>query len=83
MFAGQRPFALSAFGESSGPAAWRTSPSYGVVAGKAIPPAIERWEYRRAGAENVVEVKGASHIVMISNPKVVERLIEQAAEENR
>lgn len=83
--AGQRPFSASSFGDVNGPAAWRTIPSYGVVAGadKAIPPAVERWEYQRAGAKRVVEVKGASHVVMISHPDVVERLIEQAARENR
>lgn len=85
MAAEQRPFVVSAFGERSGPAAWRDIPSYGVVAGrdKAIPAAVERWEYQRAGAKRVVEVPSASHVVMISNPDVVERLIEQAARENR
>ncbi|WP_439673997.1 alpha/beta fold hydrolase [Embleya sp. MST-111070] len=85
MAAGQRPFAVSAFTDRTGPAAWRTIPSYGVVAGadKAIPPAVERWEYQRANARRVVEVPGASHVVMISHPDTVERLIEQAATDTR
>ncbi|MYW03545.1 alpha/beta hydrolase [Streptomyces sp. SID3343] len=85
MAAGQRPFSASSFEDATTAAAWRTIPSYGVVAtaDKAIPAAVERWEYQRAGARRVVEVKGASHVVMISNPGVVERLIEQAARENR
>jgi pimeloyl-ACP methyl ester carboxylesterase len=81
----QRPFSASSFGDPTTAAAWRTIPSYGVVAGKdkAIPASVERFEYQRAGAKKVVEVKDASHVVMISNPGVVERLIEQAAEDNR
>ncbi|WP_329831724.1 hypothetical protein [Streptomyces sp. BE133] len=44
---------------------------------------MERFEYQRAGAKKVVEVKGASHVVMISHPDVVERLIEEAAAATR
>ncbi|WP_406424634.1 alpha/beta fold hydrolase [Streptomyces sp. NBC_00873] len=64
---------------------WRTIPSWGVVAGvdKAIPAAVERWDYQRAGARRVVEVRGASHVVMISHPDVVERLMEEAATATR
>ncbi|MGW9209742.1 alpha/beta fold hydrolase [Embleya sp. NPDC055664] len=85
MAAEQRPFSASSFTDATTAAAWRTIPSYGVVAGadKAIPPALERFEYQRAGAKRVVEVRGASHVVMISNPDVVERLIEQAADDTR
>ncbi|MFJ7073539.1 alpha/beta fold hydrolase [Streptomyces sp. NPDC098781] len=85
MAAGQHPFSASSFEDVSGPAAWRTIPSYGVVAGadKAIPAAVERWEYRRAGARRVVEVPGASHVVMISHPDVVERLVEETATASR
>jgi pimeloyl-ACP methyl ester carboxylesterase len=80
----QRPFSASSFTDVTTAAAWHTTPVYGVVAGqdKAIPPALERWEYQRAGAKKVVEVPGASHVVMISHPDVVADLIEQAAEDN-
>lgn len=54
-----------------------------TAAPRAIPPALERFEYQRAGARKLVEVKGASHVVMISNPEVVERLIEHAATDTR
>jgi hypothetical protein len=34
---------------------------------------------KRAGARQAMEIKGASHVVMISHPRVVADLIEQAA----
>jgi len=34
---------------------------------------------KRAGAKDVVTVKGASHVVMVSHPDAVARLIEEAA----
>ncbi|GAA3367402.1 hypothetical protein GCM10020367_67330 [Streptomyces sannanensis] len=56
-----------------------------MVAGvdKAIPAAVERWDYQRAGARRVVEVRGASHVVMIGHPDVVELLMEEAAAATR
>jgi pimeloyl-ACP methyl ester carboxylesterase len=61
-------------------AAWRTKPSWMLVAGsdRAINPELERWYATRAKS-HVVEVKGASHAVYISRPKEVATLIEQAA----
>jgi hypothetical protein len=35
---------------------------------------------KRAGAKQAIEVKGASHVVMLSHPHEVSRLIEQADE---
>ena len=77
----QRPFSAESFADVTTAAAWHDIPVYGVVAGedKAIPPALERWEYQRAHAKKVVEVPGASHVVMISHPDVVANLIEDAA----
>ncbi|MFE2267747.1 alpha/beta fold hydrolase [Streptomyces lavendulae] len=82
MQATQRPFSASAFTDTTTAAAWRTIPSWGLVAGedKAIPPALERFFYRRAGARAVVEVPGASHVPMISHPGIAARLIQDAAE---
>ncbi|MGW1507162.1 alpha/beta fold hydrolase [Streptomyces mirabilis] len=82
--AGQRPFSAESFTDVTTAAAWHAIPVYGVVAGqdKAIPPALERWEYQRADAKKVVEVPGASHVVMISHPGIVANLIEQAAQDN-
>lgn len=61
-------------------AAWKDRPSYGIVAGadRTINPELERWMYKRAGAK-VTEVKGSSHVVMISHPDKVAAVIEEAA----
>ncbi|MGW8886302.1 alpha/beta fold hydrolase [Streptomyces sp. NPDC055749] len=80
MAAGQRPFSTKAFTDTTMAAAWRTVPSWGVVAtgDKAIPPALQRFEYRRAHSR-IAEVRGASHAVMVSRPGAVTDLIEDAA----
>lgn len=80
MAATQRPFSASSFEDVTQEAAWHTIPSWGLVAGadKAIPPALERFEYKRAGT-HVVEVPGSSHVAMISNPDITAHLIEEAA----
>jgi pimeloyl-ACP methyl ester carboxylesterase len=77
----QRPFDADSFIFPTQAAAWRTIPSWGLVAGqdKAIPPETERWMYRRAKARRVVEVPTSSHVAMISHPKIVAELIEDAA----
>jgi pimeloyl-ACP methyl ester carboxylesterase len=77
----QRPFDAASFVYPTQAAAWRTIPSWGLVAGldKAIPPETERWMYSRAKARKVVEVPAASHVVMISHPTIVAALIEDAA----
>ena len=61
-------------------AAWRSKPSWMLVAGKdrAINPDLERWYAERANSHKV-EVAGASHAVYASRPKEVAALIEQAA----
>jgi pimeloyl-ACP methyl ester carboxylesterase len=76
----QRPAALSTLSDPSGPPAWATIPSWYMVAGsdKAIGAANERWMAQRIHA-TTVEVKGASHVVMISHPGKVVRLIADAA----
>jgi pimeloyl-ACP methyl ester carboxylesterase len=65
-------------------AAWRTKPSWMLVATKdrAINPDLERWYATRANSHKV-EVSGASHAVYVSRPKEVAALIEQAASEVR
>lgn len=59
--------------------AWKTKPSYGIVAtqDREINPDLERSMYQRAGAK-VTEIKG-SHAVFISKPNDVARVIETAA----
>ncbi|MFD3928686.1 alpha/beta fold hydrolase [Streptomyces sp. NPDC058614] len=79
MQATQRPFSASSLTDVTQAAAWRTIPSWGLVAteDKAIPPALERFFYKRANAQ-VVEVAGASHVPMMSHPTATTRLIESA-----
>jgi pimeloyl-ACP methyl ester carboxylesterase len=78
--ASQRPTALSTLTDPSGPPAWRTIPSWYMVAGadKAVGAANERFMARRIDA-TTVEAKGASHVVMISRPTKVVKLIVDAA----
>jgi len=61
-------------------AAWRTKPSWMVVAGsdRTINPDLERWYAKRANS-HTTEVPGASHCVFISHPKEVAAVIESAA----
>jgi pimeloyl-ACP methyl ester carboxylesterase len=61
-------------------AAWRSKPSWMLVAGKdrTINPDLERWYAERAKSHKV-EVAGASHAVYVSRPKEVAALIEEAA----
>ncbi|MGR6968840.1 alpha/beta fold hydrolase [Streptomyces cynarae] len=75
----QRPLAAAAFEETASAAAWKTRPSWALVAGadEAINPEVERFGAKRAGA-TVVELEGASHAVAISRPKEVADLIRDA-----
>jgi pimeloyl-ACP methyl ester carboxylesterase len=61
-------------------AAWRSKPSWMLVAGsdRTINPELERWYAERAKSHKV-EVAGASHCVYVSHPKEVAALIEEAA----
>lgn len=60
--------------------AWRSKPSWMIVAGddRIINPELERWYAKRANS-HVTEVAGASHSVYESRPKEVAAVIEQAA----
>ena len=61
-------------------AAWRSKPSWMLVAGtdRTINPDLERWYATRANSHKV-EVSGASHAVYVSRPKEVAALVEEAA----
>ncbi|KUN23125.1 hypothetical protein AQJ11_24510 [Streptomyces corchorusii] len=74
----QRPLAALAFTEAAPAAAWKTKPSWGLVASAdhTINPDVERYGYRRAGM-TTVEVD-SSHLVMLAHPERVVRLIEDA-----
>jgi pimeloyl-ACP methyl ester carboxylesterase len=73
----QRPFA-AIFEDRAQAAAWKTLPSWAVVAtaDNAIHPDAERHMARRAGAETI-EVD-ASHSIALSQPKAVAELIQTA-----
>ncbi|MEU3527387.1 alpha/beta hydrolase [Streptomyces sp. NPDC038707] len=77
--AAQRPLAAAAFEETASAAAWKTRPSWALVAAadQAINPEVERFGAQRAGA-TVVELEGASHAVAVSRPEAVADLIRQA-----
>ncbi|SNX56011.1 pimeloyl-ACP methyl ester carboxylesterase [Streptomyces sp. TLI_55] len=77
--AAQRPLAASAFEETAPVAAWKTKPSWALVAGadEAINPEVERFGAKRAGA-TIVELEGASHAVAVSQPEQVADLIRDA-----
>jgi pimeloyl-ACP methyl ester carboxylesterase len=79
MAVAQRPGSLRGLDSDSGVPAWRSLPSWYVVAtaDRVIPPAAQRFMAERAGSR-VVEVKGASHVVMMSRPDAVVRHIEAA-----
>ncbi|HEY0232300.1 MAG TPA: alpha/beta hydrolase [Dokdonella sp.] len=76
----QIPTAAEVFSTSMAVAAWKTKPSWGIVAGsdKIINPDLERWYYARAGS-HTTEIEGASHSVYESRPKDVAAVIEEAA----
>ncbi|MGW0866005.1 alpha/beta fold hydrolase [Streptomyces sp. NPDC002611] len=79
MAVSQRPGSVGGLAGPSGVPAWRSLPSWYVVAGadRVIPPALQRFMAGRAGSRTV-EVKGASHVVMMSRPDAVVRQIEAA-----
>ena len=79
MYAVQQPLAMSAFGDVMGVPAWKTLPSWYLVAAndEALPPDAERQFAARMGA-TTVDIP-ASHVAMVSHPGEVARLIETAA----
>jgi pimeloyl-ACP methyl ester carboxylesterase len=80
MAATQRPVAAAAFTDRSGPPAWKTLPSWAVVAtaDKAAGTDLVQSMARRAGAE-ITEIE-SSHVVMISQPQALTEVIVKAAE---
>ena len=71
----------AALDEKAGVASWKSLPSWWVYgdADKNIPPQAMAFMAKRAGAKDVVVIKGASHVVMLSHPSEVAHLIEKAA----
>jgi len=80
MYAVQQALAGSAFTDVMGVPAWKSQPTWYLVASddEAIPPAAERLFASRMGA-TTIEVP-SSHVAMVSHPDEVARLIESAAQ---
>jgi pimeloyl-ACP methyl ester carboxylesterase len=79
LYAVQQPLAAAAFDEVMGVPAWKSLPSWYLVAGddQALPPDAERLFAKRMGA-TVVEVP-SSHLAMVSHPGDVTKLTAAAA----
>ncbi|MDR3447174.1 MULTISPECIES: alpha/beta hydrolase [unclassified Dyella] len=75
----QVPWGLAALQGAVTTPAWKSKPSWYLVAGddQMIPPPAQRDMARRAGA--TVKEVGGSHAVYVSNPGAVAQWIEQAA----
>ena len=75
----QKPITFKAFTDPSGQPAWRTIPSWYMVArqDRAIPPATERFMAQRAHAQTV-EID-SSHAALVSRPVAVANLVVAAA----
>ena len=80
MYAVQQGLATSILGDVMGVPAWKTLPSWYLVAAddQALPPDAERMFASRMGAMTV-EIP-SSHVPMVTHPGDVARLIETAAE---
>ena len=80
MFAVQQPLAASALEDVMGAPAWKSFPSWYLVAAndEAIPPDAERAWAERMGA-TTVEI-ASSHVAMVSHPDEVVKLVGAAVE---
>ena len=78
MFAAQQPLTISALDDVMGVPAWKSLPSWFLVADgdQAIPPDAERLFAKRMGA-TTVEIS-SNHVAMVSHPEDVLRLIKIA-----
>jgi pimeloyl-ACP methyl ester carboxylesterase len=80
MSASQVPATIAALGAIDEAIAWRTKPSWAVVAteDRVYSPELQRSMYERAGSK-ITEIKG-SHLVYLSQPEQVAQVIEDAAQ---
>ena len=81
MYASQGAFYGKCFVTPITHAAWRDKPTYGIIAtqDKSIAPEIQHAMYKRSNTK-VTEVKG-SHVIYISQPEAVSKVIISASEE--
>lgn len=77
----QRPVTEAALNEASGAPAWKSIPSWFIYGDRDlnIPAAVLSFMAKRANSKETVAVNGASHVVMISHPDAVAKIIEHAA----
>lgn len=77
----QRPIAEAALKEASGTPAWKSTPSWFIYGDRDlnIPEAALAFMAERAKSKETIVVNGASHVVMVSHPDAVVRVIEHAA----
>lgn len=81
MAATQRPIAQVALNDEAGDPAWKTTPSFFVYGtrDKNITPRTHAFMADRAQSRETVVVDGASHVVMVSHPAEVAKIIRKAA----
>ncbi len=79
VFATQGPLAVKCFGNKITAAAWRSKPSWYIVAthDQTIPPDVERDSAKRMNAKTLV--LESSHVPMLSQPDAVAEFIASAA----
>lgn len=79
MYASQGAFYAKGFIAPVTHAAWKDKPAYGIIAteDKSINPDIQRAMYKRSNTK-ITEVKG-SHVIYISQPEAVAKVIIEAA----
>jgi pimeloyl-ACP methyl ester carboxylesterase len=82
MAATQRPATQEALVEPSGERPlWKDVPSWFLIGeeDRIIPPALQRFMAKRAGAHRTIEIPGASHAAPVSHPDATAHLILEAA----
>jgi pimeloyl-ACP methyl ester carboxylesterase len=79
VFATQRPGALGALNEPSATPAWKTIPSWSAIGteDQIIPASAQRTMSKRAGAK--ITEYDAGHLGLMTDPRLVTKVIEQAA----
>jgi pimeloyl-ACP methyl ester carboxylesterase len=80
LYAVQQPLTVSAFGDVMSVPAWKSLPSWYLVAqdDQALPADVERMFANRMGATTIEVPSG--HLAMVSHPAEVVKLTETAAE---
>jgi pimeloyl-ACP methyl ester carboxylesterase len=77
----QRPATQEALTEPSGDRPlWRETPSWFVIGDqdRNIPPALQRFMAKRAGARRTLEIPGGSHALAVSHPEATVGIILEA-----